>query len=223
AARSIPEAQVGHDVVLWGYSQGGQAALAAAAAAGAYAPELRVRGAAVTAPLVDLPTSLRELQTVPEGVGYVVLAVLGLAAADPSIDPVGILTPTGRRLTALARNKCAIDLLLASEGESIASVFTQDPLRTEPFASAFSRQWREVQQPGPPKLVLQGDLDTVIHRTTTDSVVSALCVAGDPVEYHRYGLANHLTVIDASMPDLSDWIAARFTGAAAPLDICSLP
>ncbi|MEX5637111.1 lipase family protein [Parafrankia sp. FMc2] len=223
AARSLRPAQAGEDVVLWGYSQGGQAALAAGAVAADYAPDLRVLGSAATAPLVDLPASLHDMRTLPDGVAYLLLAVTGLAAADPALSSDAILTATGRRLTALAHNRCAGDLLLASTGESVTSVFARDPLRTEPFASALERQWQYVQAPGPPRLVLQGGLDTVIHQATTDRAVSALCAAGGSVEYHRYGLANHGTVIDASVDDLSRWVAARFAGAAAPTGICATP
>ncbi|EFC86153.1 lipase family protein [Parafrankia sp. EUN1f] len=222
AARSLTAAQVGRDVVLWGYSQGGQAVLAAGGLATAYAPDLPVRGVAATAPLADLRTSLRELLATPGGVGYLLLAVLGVTVADPAVNPAGLLTATGRRLSALAHNRCAIDLLQASTGESVTSVFTSDPLRTEPFAGALERQWQQLEKPGPPKLVLQGDLDTVIRQPTTDNVVRALCAAGGPVEYRRYQLADHLTVVNASMRDLSAWINARFaTDDTAAPDSCS--
>lgn len=220
AARSLADTQVGDEVVLWGYSQGGQASLAAGGLAASYAPELRVRGVAATAPLADLPVSLHDMLGTPGGVGYLLLAVLGVAAADPAIDPPSILTPTGLRRSALAHNRCAVDLLLESSGDSVGTLFTRDPLRTEPFASALERQWQQVARPGPPKLVLQGDLDVVIHQRTTDSVVSALCAAGGPVTYRRYWLADHLTVLDASLGDLSAWIADRFAGTAAAPDSC---
>lgn len=224
AAHSLSDARAGRDVVLWGYSQGGQAALAAGGLAASYAPDLRVHGAAATAPLADLPTSLRLLdRTVPDGVAYVLLAALGLAAADPTIDLNAILTQTGRRLTAVARNQCAVGLLKASQGESTSSVFTADPFTTEPFAAGFARQWQQTRLPGPPELVLQGDLDTVIHRSTTDGVVSGLCASGGPVEYHRYGLADHGTILGVSMADLTSWINARFVGTKPPGDICTRP
>ncbi len=224
AAHSLQAARAGRDVVLWGYSQGGQAALAAGGLAASYAPDLRVHGAAATAPLADLPTSLRLLdRTAPDGVAYVLLAALGLAAADPTVDLNAILTATGRRLTAVARNQCAVGLLKASQGESTASVFTADPLTTEPFAGGFARQWRQARLPGPPELVLQGDLDTVVRRSTTDGVVSGLCAAGGPVEYHRYWLADHGTILDVSLADLTGWINARFAGTKPPGDICARP
>lgn len=221
AARSLTDAQVGEDVVLWGYSQGGQAALAAGAIAADYAPKLRVRGVAATAPLANLPVSLRQMLSTQGGVGYLLLAVLGVAATDPSLDPSSLLTPTGLRLKAMAHNHCAITLLLSSTGETVSSVFTKDPLRTEPYASALAAQWDDLRRPGPPKLVLQGDADTVIHRETTDGVVSALCATGGPVEYRRYPQTDHASVLLASMADLSRWITTSAAGISAPVNTCS--
>jgi Secretory lipase len=58
AARQLPEAGAGTDVLLWGHSQGGHAALFAGQAIGRYAPELRLRGVAVAAPATELATLL---------------------------------------------------------------------------------------------------------------------------------------------------------------------
>nr|MDT0665724.1 lipase family protein [Micromonospora sp. DSM 115978] len=102
AAHQILEAQAGTDIVTWGYSQGGQAAMAAGRIAASYAPDLTVRGVVASAPLADLPNSLTHLKQNPDGVAYLLLAATGLAVTDPSVDLEGILTPTGRRLALVA-------------------------------------------------------------------------------------------------------------------------
>lgn len=54
AAGHIDAADTGAEFVLWGHSQGGQAALFAAERVATYAPELTLLGVAVAAPAADL-------------------------------------------------------------------------------------------------------------------------------------------------------------------------
>ncbi|WP_243075554.1 alpha/beta fold hydrolase [Microbacterium sp. SS28] len=54
AAQEVLGEAASDDVVLWGHSQGGQAALFAAEEASKYAPELDIRAVAVAAPAADL-------------------------------------------------------------------------------------------------------------------------------------------------------------------------
>ncbi|OHV40071.1 lipase [Pseudofrankia sp. EUN1h] len=222
AARELPAAHAGASVVIWGYSQGGQAALAAGALAARYAPELRLRGVVATAPLADLPNSLRSLLAEPNGVAYLLLAALGVSVIDPGVRLSDDLTPQGKRLLSIARNKCALDLLVASAGQTGTTVFVHDPLTTEPYASVFAAQHASVIAPMPPVLVLQGDIDDVIRQPITDGVVRDLCAAGTAVEYHRYAIADHSTVVGASSPEMYSWIADRFAAVAPPVhNICA--
>ena len=50
AARQLPGANAGSHFIVWGHSQGGQAALFAGQLARSYAPELKLQGVAVAAP-----------------------------------------------------------------------------------------------------------------------------------------------------------------------------
>nr|WP_231861434.1 MULTISPECIES: lipase family protein [Frankia] len=223
AARSLPETGAGRDVVLWGYSQGGQAVLAAGALAAGYAPELRIRGVVATAPLADLPASLTTLQRGPDGVGYLLLAMIGLVVDDPRIDLDRYLTPTGRRLLAVARTRCAGEVTRASVGSSIHTAFTTDPLTHPPFAAGFARQRDDILRRMAPTLILQGDRDAIIRRPVTDTVVSRLCGKGTTVDYRRYPQADHGSILGASMNDLVAWVAQRFAAhPPAVADICPL-
>ncbi len=219
AAHRLQATGAGTDVVIWGYSQGGQAALAAGGLAATYAPDLHVRGVAATAPLADLPASLHHLQRNKDGVAYLLLAATGLAAAEPGVDLKAILTPTGRRLALIADRNCAIALTTASYGETIATVFSEDPLVAEPFASGFARQRDAVLGRMAPILIMQGDLDQVIDQPTTDGVVTRLCAARDVVDYRRYAIADHGTILTASFGHLTAWVNERFEDRPG-WDIC---
>ncbi|WP_261567049.1 lipase family protein [Frankia gtarii] len=223
AARAITETKAGRDVVLWGYSQGGQAVLAAGALAAGYAPELSIRGVVATAPLADLPDSLATLQRRADGVGYLLLAMIGLAVNDPRIDLDHYLTPNGRRLLTVARTRCADEVTNASVGSSIHTAFTVDPLTRPPFAAGFARQRDEIMRRMAPTLVLQGDRDEVIRQPVTDGVVSRLCGEGTTVDYRRYPLADHGSILSTSMNDLMGWVAQRFEPRPPVVaDICAL-
>src|SRR5690606_37645715 len=54
AARELREAHAGDRFVVWGHSQGGQAALFTGELSASYAPELKLLGVAAAAPATDL-------------------------------------------------------------------------------------------------------------------------------------------------------------------------
>ncbi len=218
AARALPAAHAGSNVIIWGYSQGGQAALAAGVMAAGYAPELAVRGIVAMSPLADLPRSLASLRDENNtGVAYVLLAAYGVSVAYPAVNLVADLTPRGKRLLSILQRECAGDLVTASTGLTEAQVFQHDPLTTEPYASRFAAQGKAVIGVMPPLLLLQGDADDVIRRPITDGVVRDLCSAGTAVDYHRYPTAGHSTVFNASAHDMYTWIANRFLASPAPV------
>lgn len=68
AAESLTETGASTDVVMWGHSQGGQAALFAAQLAPTYAPELTVKAVATAAPAADLTALMGDHLTDVSGV-----------------------------------------------------------------------------------------------------------------------------------------------------------
>jgi predicted esterase len=222
AARALPAAHAGTRAIIWGYSQGGGGALAAGIIAARYAPDLQLRGVVAMAPLADLPRSLASLVAGGgSGVAYLLLAAYGASVADPSINLRAALTGKGRRLLNIVRQKCALDLLAATSGVSVGQVFTHNPLTTQPFAAAFAAQRTAAIGSMAPVLLLQGDADDVIRQPITDEVARSLCAAHTVVDYHRYAMANHASIFDASTADMDAWIASRLvTTPAAVHDIC---
>jgi len=222
AAQKITAVRTSDQVIIWGYSQGGQAALAAGTMAAHYAPELKVRGVVAMSPLADLPRSLASMPGAEGGVGYVLMAAYGVSVVDPAVDLKANLTSRGRHLLAIAQQKCAIDLIEASDGLTDRQVFVHDPLTTEPYDAVFAAQRTAVIGSMPPVLVLQGDADEVIRQPITAGVVRALCAAGTVVDYHRYPAASHSTIFNVSSPDLYAWIYDQFQDYPPPMhNICS--
>jgi hypothetical protein len=63
----------------------------------------------------------------------------------------------------------------------------------------------------------------VIHQKVTDGVVAGLCTAGTAVDYRRYSIANHGTILPASLNDVVAWVAKRFSASPPPVhNLCTL-
>ena len=215
AARQLPAAHAGSKVILWGYSQGGGAVLAAGAMAASYAPDLDVRAIVGTAPFVDLERSLRTMLASPGGVTYELFAAYGVAVTDPTAQLSDDLTPRGQQLLTLALQRCAIDVLTAAAGLTTADVFRHDPLTTQPYEAAFAAQRAAAIGRMPPVLILQGGTDDVVEEPITDIVVRDLCAAGTVVDYRRYSIADHSTIFGASSAEMDAWITGQFAGKSA--------
>lgn len=98
-----PDAPVG----IWGYSQGGGAAGAAAEQAASYAPDLDVRGTVVGGPSVD-PTNVMEMLEGKSFSGFVGYYVNGLLAAYPRLAPqiMGMLNQQGQDFVRDTAGQC---------------------------------------------------------------------------------------------------------------------
>lgn len=226
AARSLPEAHAGDDVVLWGHSQGGHAALFAAREASAYAPELNVRGVAVAAPAVELAELLAD--DIGDSAG-VALGSYAFWAYDRSYarrpDPPRlhqILTPAGVAATEPMATRCLI-------GQHVQLHRIADPLgghylrRAPTEVPSWAGPLRENTPTAAPYdmavFVAQGDKDTLVRPATTAGYVEQLCRSGQAVQFRRDPTASHLTVAERALPDVRRFAAAVLDGRRPP-DTC---
>ncbi|WP_235201286.1 alpha/beta fold hydrolase [Microbacterium sp. CH12i] len=101
AARALTDTGASDRLLLWGHSQGGQAALFAAERAAAYAPELTLEGVAVAAPAANLSALMSDDIVNLSGTTIASFAIPAYEAAysgrysKAEID--GILTPLASR------------------------------------------------------------------------------------------------------------------------------
>ncbi|MGF7234973.1 MAG: lipase family protein [Frankia sp.] len=216
AARSLPGVGAGAETVVVGYSQGGQAALAAGAMAATYAPDLHVHGIFAAAPLIDVPATLRSMD-VSSGPGYTLLAALGVAAIDSRADIDTVLTATGRSLARAATVECSGTLVEKAAALGFSRIFSADPMTTSPFREDFAAQAAVTERPGmPPLNLVQGTADVTVPPPATAAAVRRLCALHDTVRYTTYPAADHATVISASITGMMGWIADRFDDRRAP-------
>ncbi|HVJ97383.1 MAG TPA: lipase family protein, partial [Acidimicrobiia bacterium] len=164
AAQFIKDTGAGDDVLLWGHSQGGHAALFAAQEAPEYAPELDVKGVAVAAPATDLAALLRD------DIGDISGVTIGSYAfnayekvygpTDQAASLEQFLTPAGVAATSKAADYCLFGQqkeLHAITRPLIGKYLAREPSAVEPW-----KRWLEENTPGSapinvPVFIAQGE------------------------------------------------------------------
>ena len=215
AARRLLKDDASDRVVLWGHSQGGQAALFAAQLAPVYAPELRVLATAVAAPATDLASLLRADIGDISGVsissyafdayskvyGYPLQSVLTPAA-------IGAL-PAMNELCLLSQNSA----LHAIAKPLIGKFLTADPETTEPWAGLLAANTPGAARIASPLFVAQGEADQLVRPASTDAFVEHVRAGGTVVTYDRIPGATHGTVALRALRSLFDWLSAEGVSA----------
>jgi pimeloyl-ACP methyl ester carboxylesterase len=207
----VPDA--GGGVVVWGHSQGGQAALWAGELADAYAPDLDLAGVVAFAPAARLDAFLGAPGSMLLA-GFTVAAASGLAAASPQL-----------RLTDLL-SQGALDRLAALETGCIAGtavVFGAVPggvLRAAPddlpdWRAAIAANEAGEQRSAAPVLVAQGDDDPLVRPEVPELYAERACDNGSVVELRRYPGVDHGGILDASMRDALAWTVDRLADRPA--------
>ena len=219
AAQQIPEVGGGRDFALWGYSQGGHAALFAAELAKGYAPDLSLKGVAAIAPPTDLP---RLMQANIETVAGRILAAFTLSSwstkygarlqtlvddlAMPLVDEVGAscVDDLGGKLQALSAQK------------GLKQVFLKgDPGRVPPWSDLMVQNSLYGLRGGTPALIIQGTNDDIVRPEVTTQFVRAACRAGARVEYVTLNGKGHGGAMEAGEGMAVKWLAARLAGQPA--------
>lgn len=214
AASELPGANAGRRTLLWGHSQGGQAALFAGELAPRWTPELRVLGTVAGAPPSHLPELFRSLEQGPYR-GYVALAAAGINAAYPRARLSQILTAKGRALLRVVDRGCDDDVRRAFAGLSAKAVLRTDPLSVPSWRIALRRV-----EPGrtiapSPLLIVHGEADEQIPLDTSRELFDELCAKGQVVERRTYPGQSHAGVIIPSFLPMLSWMDARVAGTPA--------
>jgi pimeloyl-ACP methyl ester carboxylesterase len=221
AARHIPSAHAGTRLLLWGHSQGGQAALFAAHAAPKYAPELHLIGVAVAAPAVELGALLRDDVGDFLGVGLGAYAfaayqrVYGSAVANATFSTV--LTTQGAAATPKIAKTCSFpgtkDLQKLAE-PLVGHYLAVDPARTAPWSTWLRENVPPANGIRVPILIAQGENDKLVHVATTNAYVHALCTNHEHVAYDTMRDASHALIGFKARPQVRKWFSDLLNGRA---------
>ncbi|MFS0732212.1 alpha/beta fold hydrolase [Microbacterium sp. 1P10UB] len=207
AARAIPEAEAGTDVVLWGHSQGGQAVLFAAELAATYAPELTVKAVAAAAPAADLSALMKTHLDDISGVtiGSYAFSAFSEIYADRGADISSILTPAAVAIQPQMNELCLlthIDQLHAIAQPVVGSFVSADPTTTEPWATLLTENSAGGASFTAPLLVVQGLKDELVRPADTEGYVALVQSQGMDVTYRIVAAATHGTIAYLGLGDL---------------------
>lgn len=205
----------GGPAVLWGFSQGGHAALFAAQLAPELAPELDLRGVAVAAPVSDPAAFVRRSEDWPAQFGILATVVGAYAEAYPELDPATVLTPEAVDDLSLLEQRCIADINAAFD-RPIAEQLVRSPRDEPAYAARLAENLTATGPIAMPALVVQGGADQIIDPADTAALVDRLCGLGVATSsLVRAGEDHAVRADDVLIP----WIQGRMAGGE-PVDTC---
>ena len=215
AGRQLEGTDLGTHVLLWGHSQGGQAALFAAQQARDYAPELTVDAVAVAAPAALLTTLLSDDIIDVSGVTIASLAIPAMIAAYKGTydetEMWSILTPAGQAAAPKVQELCLLTDTKAIHditGPLVGGFVTSDPATTEPWKTILTENSAGGSPLGMPVYIAQGLDDALVIPTATAGYVKSLCEAGEKVQFDEFAGVTHATVALTAIPAVLSFFAA---------------
>lgn len=214
AAKSLVTSPTRNDVVIWGHSQGGQAALFAADQAASVTPELSVKGVAVAAPAAMLAEIMGAQWDT--GVAWAIgpEATQSFVTAYPDLDVMAPLTDVAKRSLPHLESDCVVGAAL--EGEA-RETFGQNFFKVNPTSDPAWSQIVKEQTPGTipagmPMLLVQGTADEVVLASTNALLQKQWCAQNVNVSTLWLGGVDHSKAAVVGGPAAVMWAADRFDG-----------
>ena len=214
AARQMPDLTLDNRMVVWGYSQGGHAALWTGIVGPRYAPDLDILGVAAIAAPANIQKSLA--MNVEADKRFGPYLALSYSRFYPDIKFEQALRPEALNAARQIVNLCCF--LPPEDQERIAALaatFDGPSLATN-SSKALRARLDENTPDGliaAPVVIAQGLSDKVVPPSATDSFVEERCAAGQRLEYWTFTGRDHLTIILPGTPleqPLIEWTTARF-------------
>jgi pimeloyl-ACP methyl ester carboxylesterase len=202
--------------VVSGHSQGGQAAIFASELADTYGKGLRLRGTVALAPASNLERIVPAVVGTPVQ-GYLVMAVSGLAALDPTVHLDQVLAQPALDRVGVLESGC-FDEVMAAFGDLTADELLAGGQLSDALLEKFAANNPGQQAPDSPVLLVQGLTDDTVPADVTRSLQSRLCTFGESVQLTEYPGHGHIDVLPAAQDDVIDYITDRFKKDPAASD-----
>jgi pimeloyl-ACP methyl ester carboxylesterase len=215
AARDLDPSISAKKVIISGHSQGGHAALFAAALAPTWTPELTIRGTVAFAPASHLDEQIpltTALTTPGAGLsGLVSLIARGIATATPSFDLNALLGDQARTLYPQTLTQCLPELSTpASFGGLPPKDLFQPNADLAPVAKLLDAQDPSHLKLRTPLLIEQGSADTTVFPQFTDQLATELKANGAKnLTYTKVAGVDHAGIVTAGAKAATTWIAQR--------------
>ena len=214
AARQMAELTLDKRMVVWGYSQGGHAALWTGIIGPRYAPDLEVLGVAAIAPPTNIMKALAMNLEADKRFGPYIAEAYSRFYPDITFEQAV-------RPEAIDAARQIVDLCLSAPPEdlerigALASTF-EGPALAINSSKALQARLEQNTPDGPieaPVVIAQGLSDDIVPPLVTNAYVEARCAAGQQLEYWTFTGRDHLTIIQPGTPleePLIEWTKARF-------------
>ena len=215
AARAVPQSGAGRSVAVWGFSQGGHAAIWAANLAKTYAPDLNIIAVAAAAPPTDLSRLIAA--DLPQQAGKVLssFAIWSWSRLyDVSLDAV--IEDKMRLVLARIVGTCSVsegDILdlgfseMAFEREGFLKV---DITRNEPWIDMIRQNSPAPTPAGIPVLIAQGAADTIVPLAVSGRYVATLCARNLPVRFLQVAGVGHGETMATTSGATYQWLVDRY-------------
>lgn len=221
AARALAGRAASNRFVVWGHSQGGQAALFTGALARRYAPELRLEGVAAAAPASELAALFSDDLGTPAGKILTAFTLYSWARIyHAPLAPV--LGPSQLREVNRIAGECLddieglIDLRLDAIPLQTTFLKIKDLTRISPWRGLIARNTPTPPLGDFPVFLAQGTADTIVPFRVTANYASKLCRAGNRVDFLELPNVSHSFAAFDSAPEAVAWMSGRFAGYPAP-------
>jgi pimeloyl-ACP methyl ester carboxylesterase len=210
ARRADPS--IGRRVIIGGHSQGGHAALWAAALAPRWTPELNVRATVAFAPASHVQDQARligSLNTPGSLSGLAAMILRGVDSSTPSLHLSSLLTPQAAALYPQTLTTCLPQLDLPNSFGGLApSQLFQSGANTAPLFAALGKNDPEHLRIKTPLFIAQGTADTTVFPQLTAALQKQLTALGAKLSYKTYPGVNH-----GGLPAAADADALAFARA----------
>jgi pimeloyl-ACP methyl ester carboxylesterase len=214
AARQMSELTLDKRMVVWGYSQGGHAALWTGIVGPRYAPDLEICGVAAIAPAANIKKILDMNVEVDKRFGPYLAQSYSRFYPDITFEQA--VRPEALDAARQMVNLCAF--VPPEDPEHIDALATTFEGPALAISSNKALQARLEQNAAngliqAPVVIAQGLSDIVVPPSTIDTYVEERCAAGQRLEYWTFAGRDHLTIIQPGTPLeelLIKWTAVRF-------------
>ena len=214
AARQMSELTLDKRMVVWGYSQGGHAALWTGIVGPRYAPDLEILGVAAIAPAANIKTILAMNAQADKLFGPYLAQAYSRFYPDITFEQA--LRPEALDAARQMVNLCAfVPPEDPQRIEALAATFDGPALATS-SNKALQARLEQNTADGPIQaavVIAQGLSDNIVPPSATDAYVEERCAAGQRLEYWTFAGRDHLTIIQPDSPLeelLFRWTMARF-------------
>ncbi|MHC3464149.1 lipase family protein [Streptomyces flavovirens] len=240
AAHGVAGASVtdGSRVGLYGYSQGGGAAAAAAELQPGYAPDIELVGTYAGAPPADLTEVMKGIDgsALAGALGW---SINGFVQSDPSLRAVvdARTNATGKAALADTSTMCVGDAIFGygfasskkwtADGRSLAEIIAGEPK----LQAVLAQQRIGTLRPSGPVRLATGVHDDIVPHKQARQLAVDWCRKGGEVTYDALVLpnlgdkilTNHLTPLLTDQGKAVSWLTDRLDGKKATSNCWSMP